>query len=47
MATMKAAQRLGLGSGIDSEDMLKLSAQSDVRPMIEQYPLEKAAEAYQ
>jgi len=35
------------GSAIDSEDTLKFSVQSGVRPMIEKYPLEKVADAYQ
>jgi D-arabinose 1-dehydrogenase-like Zn-dependent alcohol dehydrogenase len=35
------------GTSIDSEDTLSFSVQSGVRPMIEVYPLEKAAEAYQ
>jgi D-arabinose 1-dehydrogenase-like Zn-dependent alcohol dehydrogenase len=35
------------GTAIDSEDTLKFSVQSDVRPMIEIFPLAKAAEAYQ
>jgi D-arabinose 1-dehydrogenase-like Zn-dependent alcohol dehydrogenase len=35
------------GTGKDSEDTLQFSALSGVRPMIERYPLEKAAEAYQ
>lgn len=34
------------GAAIDSEDTLKFSAASGVRPLIEKYPLEKAAEAY-
>ncbi|MGA9671764.1 MAG: alcohol dehydrogenase [Terracidiphilus sp.] len=34
------------GTGMDSEDTLNFSALSGVRPMIETYPLEKAAEAY-
>jgi D-arabinose 1-dehydrogenase-like Zn-dependent alcohol dehydrogenase len=34
------------GSSIDSEDTLRFSSLSGVRPMIERYPLEKAAEAY-
>ncbi len=34
------------GAAIDSEDTLKFSAQQHVLPMIERYPLEKAAEAY-
>jgi D-arabinose 1-dehydrogenase-like Zn-dependent alcohol dehydrogenase len=35
------------GTAPDSEDTLKFSVQSDVRPMIETFPLAKAAEAYQ
>jgi D-arabinose 1-dehydrogenase-like Zn-dependent alcohol dehydrogenase len=34
------------GTSIDSEDTLRFSAQTDVRPMIETLPLERAAEAY-
>lgn len=34
------------GSSIDSEDTLRFSSLSGIRPMIERYPLEKAAEAY-
>ncbi len=34
------------GIAIDSEDTMRFSALSGVRPMIEKYPLEKAAEAY-
>lgn len=34
------------GTAIDSEDTLKFSAATGVRPLIEKYPLEKAAEAY-
>jgi 2-desacetyl-2-hydroxyethyl bacteriochlorophyllide A dehydrogenase len=34
------------GSSIDSEDTLRFSSLSGVRPMIERFPLEKAAEAY-
>jgi D-arabinose 1-dehydrogenase-like Zn-dependent alcohol dehydrogenase len=34
------------GSAKDSEDTLQFSALSGVRPMIERYPLEKAAEAF-
>ena len=39
----------GWASGIatDSEDTLQFSALSGVRPMIEKFPLEKAAEAYE
>ncbi len=35
------------GTSIDSEDTLKFSALTGVRPMIETYPLDKAAEAYE
>jgi D-arabinose 1-dehydrogenase-like Zn-dependent alcohol dehydrogenase len=35
------------GTATDSEDTLKFSVQSDVRPMIETFPLAKAADAYQ
>ncbi|HEY6302592.1 MAG TPA: hypothetical protein VIX14_05945 [Terriglobales bacterium] len=34
------------GIATDSEDTMQFSALSGVRPMIETYPLEKAAEAY-
>jgi D-arabinose 1-dehydrogenase-like Zn-dependent alcohol dehydrogenase len=34
------------GAAVDSEDTLKFSAFSGVRPLIERYPLERAAEAY-
>ncbi len=34
------------GSSIDSEDTLRFSSLTGVRPMIERYPLEKVAEAY-
>jgi len=34
------------GSSIDSEDTMNFSAMTGVRPMIETFPLEKAAEAY-
>lgn len=34
------------GTGRDSQDTLEFSAFSGVRPMIERYPLDKAAEAY-
>lgn len=35
------------GTGMDSEDTLKFSALTGVKPMIETYPLEQAEEAYQ
>ena len=34
------------GTSIDSEDTLRFSVLTGVRPMIEKYPLEKASEAY-
>ena len=34
------------GTAKDSEDTLQFSTLTGVRPMIERYPLEKAAEAY-
>jgi D-arabinose 1-dehydrogenase-like Zn-dependent alcohol dehydrogenase len=34
------------GTAKDSEDALRFSALAGVRPMIERYPLDKAAEAY-
>jgi propanol-preferring alcohol dehydrogenase len=35
------------GTGMDEEDTLKFSALTGVRPMIETFPLEKAADAYE
>jgi propanol-preferring alcohol dehydrogenase len=35
------------GTAVDSEDTLKFSAMTDVKPIIETYPLEKANEAYE
>ena len=35
------------GTAIDSEDTLKFAAATGVRPMIETFPLEKAADAYE
>lgn len=43
----KAIQGWPSGTARDSEDTLLYSALTGVRPMIERYPLEKAAEAYQ
>ena len=34
------------GTGMDSEDTLKFSALTGVKPMIETFPLEKAEAAY-
>jgi D-arabinose 1-dehydrogenase-like Zn-dependent alcohol dehydrogenase len=42
----KTIQGWASGTPADSEDTLRFSALSGVRPMIETYPLEKAAEAY-
>ncbi len=42
----RAVQGWPSGTAKDSEDTLQFSALSGVRPMIERYPLEKAAEAY-
>jgi D-arabinose 1-dehydrogenase-like Zn-dependent alcohol dehydrogenase len=42
----KAIQGWPSGTAKDSEDTLKFSSLSGVRPMIERYPLAKAAEAY-
>lgn len=35
------------GTSIDSEDTLRFSVLTEVRPMIETFPLERANEAYQ
>jgi D-arabinose 1-dehydrogenase-like Zn-dependent alcohol dehydrogenase len=42
----KALQGWPSGTAKDSEDTLRFSSLSGVRPMIERYPLEKVAEAY-
>jgi D-arabinose 1-dehydrogenase-like Zn-dependent alcohol dehydrogenase len=42
----KAIQGWSSGTPTDSEDTLRFAELSGVRPMIETYPLEKAAEAY-
>lgn len=42
----RAIQGWAAGTPADSEDTLRFSELSGVRPMIETYPLEKAAEAY-
>jgi D-arabinose 1-dehydrogenase-like Zn-dependent alcohol dehydrogenase len=42
----KSLQGWAAGIATDSEDTMQFSALSGVRPMIEKYPLEKAAEAY-
>jgi D-arabinose 1-dehydrogenase-like Zn-dependent alcohol dehydrogenase len=43
----KAIQGWPSGTAKDSEETLQFSSLSGVRPMIERYPLEKAADAYQ
>ena len=43
----KAIQGWPSGTAKDSEDTMQFSALSGVRPMIERFPLEKAAEAYE
>src|SRR6202171_593072 len=43
----KAIQGWASGTAKDSEDTLRFSSLSGVRPMIERYPLEKAAAAYE
>jgi D-arabinose 1-dehydrogenase-like Zn-dependent alcohol dehydrogenase len=35
------------GTASDSEDTLRFSVASEIRPMIETFPLERAAEAFQ
>lgn len=47
IAGSKALQGWASGTGADSEDTLRFSALTVVRPMIERYPLGKAADAYQ
>jgi D-arabinose 1-dehydrogenase-like Zn-dependent alcohol dehydrogenase len=47
IAGRKAVHGWASGTGKDSEETLRFSALSGVRPMIERYPLEKAADAYQ
>ena len=47
MSGRKAIQGWPSGTARDSEDTLQFSSLTGVRPMIERYPLEKAAAAYQ
>ena len=42
-----AIQGWASGTAKDSEDTLQFSVLTGVRPMIERYPLEKAAEGYE
>ena len=46
IAGSKTIRGWASGTAKDSQDTLEFSAVSGVRPMIERYPLEKAAEAY-
>ena len=46
LAMRKAVQGWPSGTAMDSQDTLRFSAMSNVRPMIERYPLAKASEAY-
>jgi D-arabinose 1-dehydrogenase-like Zn-dependent alcohol dehydrogenase len=43
---VRTIQGWAAGTPVDSEDTLRFAEQTGVRPMIETYPLEKAAEAY-
>ena len=43
----RAIQGWPSGTAIDSEDTLRFSALSGVRPMIEKFPLARAKEAYE
>lgn len=43
----KAVQGWPSGTAMDSEETLAFSAQTGIRPMIERFPLEKAAEGYE
>ncbi len=47
LGARRAVQGWASGTAKDSEDALQFSALTGVRPMIERYPLEKAAEAYE
>ena len=43
---VRTIQGWAAGTPADSEDTLRFAKLTSVRPMIETYPLEKAAEAY-
>jgi D-arabinose 1-dehydrogenase-like Zn-dependent alcohol dehydrogenase len=47
IAGRKAIRGWASGTAADSEDTMQFSALSGVRPMIEKFPIEKAAEAYE
>ena len=44
--TRRSIQGWPSGTAKDSEDTLQFSALTGIRPMIERYPLEAAADAY-
>jgi D-arabinose 1-dehydrogenase-like Zn-dependent alcohol dehydrogenase len=46
ITTMKSVQGWAAGAAADSEDCLRFSELTGVRPMIETFPLEQAAQAY-
>ncbi len=46
IAARRSVQGWPSGTAVDSEDTLRFSAQSGVRPMIESYPLARVAEGY-
>ena len=46
ISTERSIQGWASGTSIDSEDTLGFSALAGVRPMIEKFPLARAAEAY-
>ena len=47
IAGSKSIRGWASGTAKDSQDTLEFSALSGVRPMIERYPLQKAAEGYE
>jgi D-arabinose 1-dehydrogenase-like Zn-dependent alcohol dehydrogenase len=47
ISARKAIQGWASGTATDSEDTMQFSSLSGVRPMIEKFPLEKAAEAFE
>lgn len=47
LSQRKSVQGWPAGTAMDSEDTLRFSALSGVRPMIEKYPLSKVAEGYE
>jgi len=47
IAERRSIQGWPMGTAADSQDTLAFSALTGVRPMIEEFPLERAAEAYE